>query len=250
MDPVAKIAELAKYYGIGCHVDCSSASFITNFSDELDIGKFEAHFKTPGITSIGVSTSRYGLGPFGSSGLLYRTRQLRRYQYYTKCEWNGGTYCTPTLSGSRYGSAIVGTWCKIMSTGKNGYRENANEIVLKTKALHKSLTDIGELKVLTQNPICVVAFLLQDGDTYGLADFIRNEGVDVVNLINPPAISFTVTLANLDKAKKIPQLVRKYIEDYAKEPTLFDQGVKDYYKDISTMRQYSQLIHEVPDMLE
>ena len=137
-----------------------------------------------------------------------------------------------------------------MSTGKNGYRENANEIVLKTKALHKSLTDIGGLKVLTQNPICVVAFLLQDGDTYGLADFIRNEGVDVVNLINPPAISFTVTLANLDKAKKIPQLVRQYVDDYVKEPTLFDQGVKDYYKDINTMRQYSQLIHEVPDMLE
>lgn len=109
-DPVKDIAKLAEEHGIGCHVDCTSASFIATFAEELKIEGVDAHFKTPGITTIGISTCRYGLGPFGASVILYKTRKLRRYQYFQTCSWNGGIYGTPTLSGSRYGSAIAGTW--------------------------------------------------------------------------------------------------------------------------------------------
>lgn len=179
---------------MGCHVDCNNSSFLLNFESDLYVDESGASFQTDGVSSIGVSTSKYGLGPAGTAVLLYKTRKLRRYQYYCDSKWNGGIYFSPNLTGSRYGSAIAGTWVKMLTVGKSGYKERADSgIIFKTKELNSRLVKINELEVITPTALSILAFRLRRGDTYDLADYLRSKGWEVTNTINPAAISYTVT---------------------------------------------------------
>lgn len=103
-------------------------------------------------------------------------------------------YCSPNLSGSRYASAISATWVKILATGQENYRRKANDIITTTSALRKDLKDLSEdVEIITKSNLSIIAFRLIDGDTYNLADYLRFKGCNVVNAINPIAISVTVT---------------------------------------------------------
>jgi hypothetical protein len=39
----------------------------------------------------------------GTSVAVYRSKELRRYQYFCLPNWSGGLYVTPTVAGSRPG---------------------------------------------------------------------------------------------------------------------------------------------------
>lgn len=189
-----EIAEYCQYFQIGCHVDCSYSTFLINFENSSYTDPMDAHFKTPGITSINLSTSKYGLGPAGASVILYNHRKLRRYQYFTTTKWNGGIYFTPNLTGSRYGSAIAGTWVKMLTVGKRGYQEKADSgIILKTMDLRSRLIKLQGVNMITPSALSILAFNLINHDTYDMADFLRARGWNVVNTINPAAVSYTVT---------------------------------------------------------
>lgn len=58
-------------------------------------------FRVNGVTSISCDTHKYGFAPKGSSVIMYRSAELRRYQYFVMTEWNGGVYASPTIAGSR-----------------------------------------------------------------------------------------------------------------------------------------------------
>lgn len=193
IDPVEKIAEYAHQNYIGCHVDCNYSSFFMNVGLSMLEREFNISFEVEGITSIGVSLSRYALGPCGTAILLYKTRKLRRYQYFSTTKWNGGIYFTPNLTGSRYGSAIAAAWTKILTTGLNKYRYYAKSIVDVAIDFKKMLEDKEEIEVITPQSFSIIAFRLKEYDTYELADFLRFNNFAVVNTINPPAISYTIT---------------------------------------------------------
>ncbi len=179
---------------MGCHVDCNNSSFLLGFEDIHFDDRDEANFKTRGITSIGVSLDKYGLGVPGTACLLYRTRVLRKHQYYAFYNWNGGMYTSPNLSGSRYASATGANWVKMLSTGQEKYQKNANDIITTTSALRKDLKDLSEdIEIITRSNLSIMAFRLVNGDTYNLADYLRFKGCNVINAINPIAISITVT---------------------------------------------------------
>ncbi|KAJ7902192.1 pyridoxal phosphate-dependent transferase [Mycena olivaceomarginata] len=83
--------KLAAKYKIGLHVDCCLGSFI------------------------------------GSSVIMYRDAELRRYQYYVNPDWSGGVYASPRLSG--LGALIAGKWAAMQYMGSNGYLESCRAIV-------------------------------------------------------------------------------------------------------------------------
>ena len=193
-DPIENIAQYAHENTIGCHVDCNYSSFFMNVGWALTENDNAVSFKIDGITSIGVSLSRYALGPCGTAVLLYKTRKLRRYQYFSTTKWNGGIYFTPNLTGSRYGSAIAAAWTKILATGLNNYKRYAKEIIEATLSFKEMLLEFSEIEIITPQSFSIIAFRLkQSQDTYELADYLRNDKYAVVNTINPAAISYTIT---------------------------------------------------------
>lgn len=59
---------------------------------------------------------------------MYRTQELRRYQYYVMTDWAGGVYASPSMAGSRWvqrcimadsrpGAIIAGAWAVVNHYG-------------------------------------------------------------------------------------------------------------------------------------
>lgn len=72
------------------------------FSPNENFGPvYQFDFRVPGVTSISCDTHKYGFAPKGTSVLMFRSTDLRKYQYSTCSEWPGGIYGTPTICGSR-----------------------------------------------------------------------------------------------------------------------------------------------------
>ena len=103
VDDISGLSELAVKYSVGLHVDCCLGGFILPFAKEagFDVPPFD--FSLPGVTTMSVDTHKYGYAAKGSSVVLYRTKELRRFQYFTYPKWTGGLYATATIAGSRPG---------------------------------------------------------------------------------------------------------------------------------------------------
>ncbi|KAF8757061.1 PLP-dependent transferase [Rhizoctonia solani] len=78
MDDIEALGALARKYRVGLHVDCCLGVLV----------------------------------------IMYRSADLRRYQYYLNPTWTGGVYASPSMSGSRPGSLIAGAWAAMQYMGQ------------------------------------------------------------------------------------------------------------------------------------
>ncbi|KAJ7282901.1 pyridoxal phosphate-dependent transferase [Mycena rebaudengoi] len=166
-DDIEGLGKLAAKYKIGLHVDCCLGSFIVVYLEKAGLsegvnGKYKLHpfdFRVPGVTAISCDTHKYGFAPKGSSVIMYRDADLRRHQYYVFPDWAGGVYASPSLSGSRPGALIAGTWAAMQYMGSNGYLESCRSIVTCARNIATEIeTSIPELYILGSPPASVVAF--------------------------------------------------------------------------------------------
>ncbi|KXS08831.1 PLP-dependent transferase, partial [Gonapodya prolifera JEL478] len=111
-DPIPALGALAKKYGVGLHVDACLGGFVVAFMEKAGFG--DDLKKDLGwlfvITGISCDTHKYGFAPKGTSTILYRTAELRRYQYSVETGWPGGLYASHGVAGSRPGALIAGCW--------------------------------------------------------------------------------------------------------------------------------------------
>ncbi|KAI5889275.1 PLP-dependent transferase [Schizophyllum commune H4-8] len=168
-DDIVALGQLAKKYGTGLHVDCCLGSFIVPFIEPAGLADDE-HFKllpfdfrVEGVTSISCDTHKYGFAPKGTSVIMYKDASLRRFQYYVTTTWSGGVYASPSLSGSRPGALIAGTWAAMQHIGYEGYLKSCREIVSCARYIARRIEDeIPELHIMGAPPASVVAFAAND----------------------------------------------------------------------------------------
>ena len=176
IDPIAELGELALRHGIGLHVDGCLGGFILPFGEQLgyDIPAFD--FRVPGVTTISADTHKYGYGLKGSSVLLYRSRELRKHQYFTYPGWPGGLYLSPGLAGSRSGGIIASTYAALLATGESGYLAAADGIMRTATAIKEGIRErIPQLEVIG-DPTFVIAFKAPEGsdlDIYLVNDSLK-----------------------------------------------------------------------------
>lgn len=128
VDDIPALAALAQRHKIGLHVDCCLGSFLIPFLRRMEIEDehgnkipalpWDVDFAVPGVTSISCDTHKYGFCPKGSSVIMYRSAELRRFQYYVQPDWSGGVYASPSMAGSRPGSIIAGAWAVMTHMGE------------------------------------------------------------------------------------------------------------------------------------
>ena len=119
IDPIQELAAAAKAVGAGCHVDCCLGSFLIAYAKRFK--SLTPHdFSVDGVTSISVDTHKFGFAPKGSSVILYRDAELRRFQYFSTPRWTGGIYATATVAGSRPGALIAACWAVMAHIGDDG----------------------------------------------------------------------------------------------------------------------------------
>jgi len=193
IDPIAEMAALAQERGIGFHTDACLGGFVLPWAEQLGYPVPPFDFRVPGVTSISVDTHKYGYAAKGTSVVLYRSPELRRYQYFTATEWPGGLYVSPTIAGSRPGGLIAACWAALTSIGEEGYLEATRRVLETAARIRKAVEAQPELRVLG-DPLWVIAFASDEVDIYRVLDAMTARGWSLNGLHLPPAVHIAVTL--------------------------------------------------------
>ncbi|CZR52981.1 probable sphingosine-1-phosphate lyase [Phialocephala subalpina] len=198
IDDITGLSKLAVKRRIPLHVDCCLGSFLVPFLEKAGFETELFDFRLKGVTSISCDTHKYGFAPKGNSTVLYRTANLRQYQYFISPDWSGGVYASPSIAGSRPGALIAGCWASLMSVGETGYINACGEIVGATKKIIEAIQENpglnNDLEVIGHPLVSVVAFTSKSLDIYDIADAMSGKGWHLNSLQSPPAIHVAVTL--------------------------------------------------------
>jgi sphinganine-1-phosphate aldolase len=218
IDPIEELSEIALEHDLGLHVDGCLGGFILPWGERLGYQVPRFDFRVPGVTSISADTHKYGYALKGTSVLLYRNSNLRRYQYFNFTDWPGGIYFSPGLSGSRSGGVVAATWAAMVSLGERGYLEIAKRIFETAATIRRGIESIPELEVIG-NPTFLVAFRSPELNIYHVNDHLIDKGWRLNALQLPPALHFCVTRPNT-----APGVAEAFVDDlrdaveYAKHP--------------------------------
>jgi sphinganine-1-phosphate aldolase len=207
VDPIAELSELAAEAGLGFHTDGCLGGFLLPWIEKLGYPVPAFDFRLPGVTSISADTHKYGYAPKGTSVVLYRSHNLRRYQYFGVTDWPGGLYCTPTMAGSRPGGLSAACWASMLAMGENGYLEAARRIMDTAVWIRQQLDTIGELRILG-DPLFLLAFASDELDIYQLLEAMTRRGWGLNGLHLPPAAHLCLTLRHT-----LPGVREQFVSD-------------------------------------
>jgi glutamate/tyrosine decarboxylase-like PLP-dependent enzyme len=210
IDPIPEIAALAAERGVGCHVDACLGGFILPWAERLGYPVPAFDFRLPGVTSMSADTHKYGYAAKGSSVVLYRGKDLRRFQYYTVADWPGGLYLSPTFAGSRPGALSAACWAAMVSIGEEGYLEAARRVLTTGARIRDGVAAVPGLRVLG-DPLWVIAFAADDGlDVYQVMENMSHRGWSLNGLQRPAAVHIAVTLRHT-----LPGVADRFLADLA-----------------------------------
>lgn len=207
IDPLEGMSELALARGIGLHVDGCLGGFFLPWAEKLGqpVPKFD--FRLPGVTSISCDTHKYGYAPKGTSVILYRGMDLRRYQYFTTADWPGGLYYSPTFSGSRPGGLSAACWAALMSIGEQGYLDATQKILDAVAIMKRGVESIPELRLLGKT-IGVFAFTADTLDSYQVLDQMSYRQWMLTGLQHPAGIHLSPTQRHTQ-----PGVAERFVSD-------------------------------------
>jgi sphinganine-1-phosphate aldolase len=196
VDPIPELAAMAKEHGLLFHVDACLGGFLLPFARKLghDVPDFD--FAVPGVTSLSADLHKYGYAAKGASLVLYRTPELRRYQFFTYADWSGGIYASPSMAGTRPGGAIAAAWAILQYLGEEGYLRLAGTVLDTARALREGIAAIPGLKLLGEPRLSVFAFSSDTLDVYALGDAMEARGWKLDRQMMPPALHLMVTPAH------------------------------------------------------
>jgi glutamate/tyrosine decarboxylase-like PLP-dependent enzyme len=193
IDPIEELSELARERGIGFHTDACLGGFILPWAERLGYSVPGFDFRLPGVTSMSADTHKYGYAAKGTSVVLYRRPELRRYQYFAAADWPGGLYFSPTFAGSRPGALSAACWAAMVKQGEAGYLEAARRILETAALIRRGIAEMPDLRVLG-DPLWVIAFGSPTLDIYRVLDEMSSRGWSLNGLHKPPAMHIAVTL--------------------------------------------------------
>lgn len=219
IDPLEALSELALERGLGFHVDACLGGFLLPWAERLGYPVPPFDFRLPGVTSMSADTHKYGYAAKGTSVVLYRGLELRRFQYFVTTDWPGGLYFSPTFAGSRPGALSAQCWAAMVSIGESGYLEAARRILTTAEALKKAIVEIPELRLLG-DPLFVLAFSSPVVDIYRVLDAMTHRGWNLNGLQAPPSVHLCVTLRHTlpGVAERFASDLKESVEEVKREP--------------------------------
>jgi len=196
VDPVQQLGAIALKHHLLFHVDACMGGFMLPFMEELgyEIPLFD--FRVRGVTSISLDAHKYGYAPKGNSILLYRTRKLRRSQFFIYTEWPGGIFASTTFMGTRSGGPQAGCWAIMNHLGRDGYRGIVKEVMKTTKRIREGISKFDSLEIVGNPEMSLLAFTSKTGNIFNIGDALGRKGWLLDRLQFPDALHMTVTRLN------------------------------------------------------
>ncbi|MEN2993201.1 MAG: aminotransferase class V-fold PLP-dependent enzyme [Bacteroidia bacterium] len=223
MDPIAEVAALARRYNLLFHVDACIGGFILPFLERLGVEIPPFDFRVEGVTSLSADLHKYGYTPKGLSVLLYRTRALRRYQFFVQEAWSGGIYGSVGFAGTRSAGVLAAGWAVLQYLGQNGYLAAAQQAWTATQRLKAALTEIPALYLVGKPVATIVALAAHPPlNIYEIADELAQRGWFLDRQQNPPSIHLTITAAHAT-------VMDAFIEDLRAVVAKLQRGARPRY---------------------
>lgn len=198
IDPLEEINKLAAAKDVWFHIDACVGGYMIPFLEQIGEPVPVFDFRLSNATSISLDIHKYGYGPKGSSVVAYRDSAHRRKQYFVQTDWPGGLYVSPSISGTRPGGAIAGSWAVMNYMGQEGYRNYAAKTIEAAKKIQNAINAIDGLKVVG-NPLTTVFSFMSTGkyDIYRLGDELSALGWHVDRQLVPASLHLTVSYGNV-----------------------------------------------------
>ena len=208
IDPLEDLSDLALKHNLGLHVDGCLGGFILPWAEKLGYPIPVFDFRLPGLTSMSADTHKYGFGLKGTSVVLYRNKDLRRYQFFHVPDWPGGLYASPSMTGSRSGGLTASTWAAMVYLGEEGYLQAAKSIMQVAEDIKQGIAMIPELEIIG-DPTFVISFRSDEIDIFHVNDDMAAKGWRFNCLQLPPALHFCVTMPQT----MVPDVATRFIDD-------------------------------------
>jgi sphinganine-1-phosphate aldolase len=210
VDPIGKLSEIALEHNIGLHVDGCLGGFILPWIEKLgyDVPPFD--FRNPGVTSMSCDTHKFGYGLKGTSTVMFRNKDFRRYMFFAQDDWPGGIYVSPTVQGSRSGGLSAATWAAMVSMGEEGYMKAARAIMDASDKIRAGVAKIPELRIMGRRPTFLISITSDVIDPYFVNDYLAGMGWRMNGCQKPAGFHFCLTLR-----QSLPGVAEKFVEDLA-----------------------------------
>jgi glutamate/tyrosine decarboxylase-like PLP-dependent enzyme len=193
IDPIEDLAALAKERGILCHVDACLGGFMLPWV-QRPLPKWD--FRVEGVTSISADIHKYGYAAKGASTIVYRSRALRRHQFFVTTDWPGGLYGSPTMTGTRPAGPIAAAWAVMKHLGEEGYVRLARIVMETTDVIRRGIAVTPGLRILGEPDMSVLAFGSDTLDIHAIGSAMDQRGWKIDAQQRPNALHVMVTPAH------------------------------------------------------
>ncbi|MGE5643771.1 MAG: pyridoxal phosphate-dependent decarboxylase family protein, partial [Byssovorax cruenta] len=176
IDPIEEIANIAQKKELLFHVDACVGGLHLSFLRKLGHEIPDFDFTVPGVTSISTDLHKYGYAAKGCSAIMYRSKDIRKYQIFACTDTTGYTLINPTVLSSKTGGPSAGAWAILNFLGEEGYKKIVEEVQEATRKLMDGVNAIEDLQVLGKPAMCMFSFKSDTINVYQLADEMSKRG--------------------------------------------------------------------------
>ena len=250
IDPIVRLAQIALDRGIGFHVDACLGGFLVPWAEQLGVAVEPWDFRNSGVTSMSADVHKYGFAAKGASTILYRTPDLRRFQFHVTADWPGGIYASPSMAGTRPGGAIAAAWAALQAIGVDGYLQMTEQILATTRSLIDGVRAIPGLQILGDPQLSVFSFTGTDVDPFAVADAVEAHGWHIDRQIRPSSLHLMVTPAHTDVVEGFLVDLAAAVEEVRANPQASTVGQAAMYGMMTTLPDSGMLEEIVLQMLD
>ena len=176
VDPIRELGQLAIEKGLLLHVDACMGGFLLPYFRRLGAPVPDFDFSVPGVTSMSMDFHKYAFAAKGASTVLYRHKDLRKYQLYACANWTGYTVINATVQSSKSGGPLAAAWAVLNFFGDDGYLEIARQVLEATRRIADGIEHIDGLRLLGRPEMNLVAFTSDSVSVFHIIDEMKQRG--------------------------------------------------------------------------
>ncbi|EGG17512.1 sphingosine-1-phosphate lyase [Cavenderia fasciculata] len=244
LDPVEELAKIAKSYSLPLHVDACIGGFFLPFLESAGY-KLPClfDFRVDGVTSISADIHKYGYATKGSSVILFKSDDYRKYQFMAYTGWPGGIFVSPSVLGTRAGGNIAAAWTSIVSLGHKGFQSNVANIMKTSKAIQEGIKSIKGIQVIGNPVMSIIAFCASPSsgadpllNIHAVADVMQSKyGWKLERQHKPSCIHMTLTPSHVGIESTFIGHLQDAVQVVLGDPSLANKGSAAMYNGISNI---------------
>jgi glutamate/tyrosine decarboxylase-like PLP-dependent enzyme len=230
LDPIEEIGRIAQEKEILFHVDACVGGLHLSFMRKLGYDVPDFDFTIPGVTSISTDLHKYGYAAKGCSAILYRSKDIRKYQIFASTDTTGYTLINPTMLSSKSGGPMAGAWAILNFLGEEGYKKIVKEVQEATRKLIDGIHAIDGLQVLGKPMMSMLSFKSDVLNVYQLADEMNRRGWYIQPQFSTPLtprnLHISVNHGTIHNVEALLIDLHEAVEVVKSKPTIDSEAIK------------------------